>query len=66
MAHAMSQFDLFATSDASAAVRLPDGFRYVADVLSADDEAGVLAMVRALPLTPCTFRLRRVRSVGDG
>jgi len=58
------QPDLFGT----AAPTLPEGMRYETGFLSADEEAGLLRLVQALPLAPMQYQgytaLRRVVSYG--
>lgn len=59
------QSELFAESEAAASI---EGLRYEADFLSGDEEAGLLDIIRSLPLEPARYKeyvaRRRVVSFG--
>ena len=62
------QIDLFGAADVAPRARLPEGFRYAPALLDADEEAALLAAIRALPLRDFEFHghtgKRRVVSFG--
>ncbi len=63
-----SQFDLFGGGGRGEAAKLPEGFRYRAELISAEEERALLARVRELPFRDFEFHgytgKRRVVSFG--